>query len=640
MLDLIRNNRKIMLVLLVFLVFPSFVIFGVNFDFGGGNSNDLAHVGKNPITAVQLKERLEVIRRNNPNVDLRELDQPEVKLQVLRGIIEDTLWQTAAHGHRLVVSDPSLRQELLQHPILEGLVDEKGQIDTQAYRALLGRMGYRDHDFENLVLRPEIMAARMKLPVRFGFTSRVDVEQYMQFVGSRYVLRQQTFNFEEYVENITVTPEELLAHYEKSKHLFVTPASVDIEYVVFDGSKLGDNLSGDALRAYYEQNKEQLNLQEERRISHVLLTGDDAKQKAEALLVELRQNPSRFAEVAEQQSEDKQSAVAGGDLGYIAQGILAPLDQVAFALKNVGDIADVVESPVGYHIVMLTDVKTNASFDALSPSVMADLRKSVATPLSTTAAEHFVASVAAQSDSFDAVAKEFGLQIEQARNIAQQPAFGASGVLGNADFLNAVFNANALNSSKNIMPVKVGATQLASARVLTYVPEAVKPFAEVEDQVKAMIVQEKAIAQAQVEAQKLLEQWKETPEMANEAGEVSFTQGEVIQWMTGIQQQQVDLNVMLMLQEIFAVAEKAFQYSSASDLPESFVVELPGRGYIAAQLQRIELPEEMDEALLAQSSIGLGEVVTDSQKGAMLGYMEKEYNAGLYPETIQRLSEQ
>ncbi|MGL4667390.1 MAG: SurA N-terminal domain-containing protein [Saezia sp.] len=642
MLDFIRNNRKTILLPLVILVVLAFVVFGgVNYNFGGSGANDLAHVGSTQITSAHFKNKMELIRRSNPEIDFRELERPEVKMQVLRGVVQDTLWQTAAYDHRLAVSGQAYLEKLVTMPELQDLVDGSGRFDVERYKAEAARrVGYRADEFMNQVLRPEIMVERMKLPVYYGFTSRVDVEQYMQFVDSRYVLKQQMFGYQQYADSVTVTPEELQARYDEYKQQFVNPARVDIEYVVFDTSVLGQSLSKDELRAYYEQNKASFSVPEQRRISHILFEGEGAEQKAKALLEELRKDSSRFGEVAKQQSADVVSSSAGGDLGYITQGMMVPLDRVAFSLPLKGDISDVVKSPFGYHIVMLTDIKGASSFEEIFPAIEADLRRRAALPLAAKAVDNFRVAVTTQNENFEAIAKELGLKIEHVQNVTQKPAAGVSGVLSNEDFLNTVFNPNALDASKNTMPVKVGATQVASARVLNYMPESIKPLSEVEDIVKAVIVQEKAMIQAQVEVQKLLEQWQANPSMAEQGAEIAFSQGEVIQWAEGARQQQIDPGVMLMLQEVFAVAGKAFEYNTASQLPVSFVVELPGRGYILAQLQSIEQPQKTDEEVFMQRSFGLGKVVTESQGNAVLVNMEKQYDVVIYPETVERLAAQ
>jgi peptidyl-prolyl cis-trans isomerase D len=67
------------------------------------------------------------------------------------------------------------------------------------------------------------------------------------------------------------------------------------------------------LRAYYDQNASRLSGGEERRASHILLTvpqGAPAADKeavrlrAQALLAELRKDPSKFSELAKANSQD------------------------------------------------------------------------------------------------------------------------------------------------------------------------------------------------------------------------------------------------------------------------------------------------------------------------------------------------
>ncbi|HOP50348.1 MAG TPA: peptidylprolyl isomerase [Ignavibacteriales bacterium] len=64
-----------------------------------------------------------------------------------------------------------------------------------------------------------------------------------------------------------------------------------------------------------------------------------------------------FEEMAKKYSDHKESAIHGGNLGYIARGGLLPeFEAAAFALEN-GKISKVVETPLGYHIIKLIDKK-------------------------------------------------------------------------------------------------------------------------------------------------------------------------------------------------------------------------------------------------------------------------------------------
>ena len=123
---------------------------------------------------------------------------------------------------------------------------------------------------------------------------------------------------------------------------------------VMKGFQEPPDLSDEQVRAYYDQNQ-RLFSGSQVRVSHILVK-DEAL--AKSLRDQLRENPSRFEELAKANSTDTATAARGGDLGFFGQGrMVAEFEQAAFTLEKPGDISEVVKSPFGYHIIKLAERK-------------------------------------------------------------------------------------------------------------------------------------------------------------------------------------------------------------------------------------------------------------------------------------------
>lgn len=97
------------------------------------------------------------------------------------------------------------------------------------------------------------------------------------------------------------------------------------------------------------------------RIAHIFVnpkTSERIKTRARELaksLLDSINNGADFGELAKKYSDDPGSAVQGGNLGFVNRGVFYPeFEAAAYALEQ-EQISDIVESPVGFHIIQLLE---------------------------------------------------------------------------------------------------------------------------------------------------------------------------------------------------------------------------------------------------------------------------------------------
>ncbi len=151
--------------------------------------------------------------------------------------------------------------------------------------------------------------------------------------------------------------------------------------------ELGNSDVSDAdAKKYYTENIKQFKYPERVRASHILisvnpqeieeiitsnkenagLSKDEIKKKVDAeiaakkakadkVLAEVKKDPSQFAKIAKENSDDTTTAVKGGELGFFAAQEMVPeFSKAAFSMKP-NTVSGLVKTNFGYHIIMVTD---------------------------------------------------------------------------------------------------------------------------------------------------------------------------------------------------------------------------------------------------------------------------------------------
>jgi len=136
---------------------------------------------------------------------------------------------------------------------------------------------------------------------------------------------------------------------------------------------------------YYHMHRERFHMPETRTVRHILITINEdysentqveARTRLEKIALRLHSKPKRFADQARRHSECP-TAMNGGLLGRVGRGKLYDeLDEVLFGLRA-GQVSDIVESPLGFHLLLCEEIHKPApiSLRDATPKITEILKK-------------------------------------------------------------------------------------------------------------------------------------------------------------------------------------------------------------------------------------------------------------------------
>ncbi|MEC3768433.1 SurA N-terminal domain-containing protein [Cupriavidus sp. SS-3] len=598
MLDFVRNNRRLMLLLLLVLVFPSFVFFGVeSYSRFMDSSHDAAKVDGR---AISVQEVDNVVRDQSErarqilgaNYDPRQFEGPEARKAVLEQLIQQRVLANAVTSEHLTVSDARLLEEISNLPAIAQLPRGKdGKIDDKAYLQLLQSQGMTPEQFD---ARMRFELATQQLGGSIAATAFVPkslIERLMAVRDQQREVQALLFKPAGYTAKVQPDAAALKAYYDSHQQDFSVPEQAKVEYLVLSGEALAASqaVTPEELKSYYESNIARFRVDEQRRASHILISAPKdappaqrqaAKDKATKLLEEVRKQPDSFADVARKNSQDPGSAAKGGDLGFMGRGALVkPFEDAMYALKE-GQISDVVETDFGYHIIKLTGTKPAETrpLEAVRTELEAELRKQFADKKFAEQADAFGNTVYEQADSLKPAADKFKLTIQTADNVTRQPnpALGAQSPLNHEKLLKALFSDDAIKNKRNTEAVQVAPNTLVAARIVAYRPATVRKFEEVEAQVREGYVAQQAAALARKDGEARLAALKQA-DSAEGFGAVQTVSRTKAEGMT-------------------PQAVEAVMRADAAKLPALVGVDLGAQGYAVYRITKVSQPPQADPA--------------------------------------------
>ena len=433
---------------------------------------------------------------------------------VLDNLINEKLIDQSAQSLSIRVSDARIKETIREMP--EFQVD--GVFDNNRYLAIINQAGFYQSSSFRDYLRVEMTRRQLSqalVATEFNLPYQETLQQNLQ--NQTRNIRFATVSAKKFEADIEVSEEEIKTYYQTNQIRFENKEKVKVNFIrlsVEDIAK-GIEVSDDDVAAYYQDNIASFTQPEQRRVSHILIAFDEgdseseatAKTKAEAVLERLSQGED-FAALAKELSSDTFSGENGGDLDYIEPGVMDPaFDEATFALTTVGDITELVKTSFGYHVIKLTELKAEVvqSLADVKSELYAKVSKNKAQEKFYTKTQEMARISFEFPDSLDDAANEVNAKVETSSWLSRT---GNLAPFDDAKVLEAAFSDLVLQDNMNSDVIEVSDTVALVLRLNTYQEANVKPIAEVEAQIKTMLVSQKATKKAQETMDELLAQFK------------------------------------------------------------------------------------------------------------------------------------
>ena len=535
MISVMREYARSLKIVLLIVIAVFILTSGVLFYFGsspfqGGSGNAVAVVNGEEIPFERLRRAqanlaaaYERMARQRLTPEMAE--RLGLSQQVVNELVTEAVVIQGAAKEGVRVSDEELRSTI------QGIREfqEVGRFSREEYLKVLRQLRLEPGEFENEIRR-QLVRRKMETLIKQGV--KVSDAELRQAYADRHERVRAAWAYADVkplMASMQVADADLEPYVKAHQPRFSQPERRELQYVMVSPKKLAVTVSDAEVEAYYQEHAAEFDEPRRLRVAHVLVRvppvgGSDAENAARAKVedvIKRAKGGEDFAKLAREISEDKATAVQGGDLGFVGPGeLVAPFEQAAFALKK-GEISAPVRTPFGYHAIRVLDVKEGGK--APLKEVASKIKETLTARKSEQAAQALADEARAallSAKDFPAEAKRLGLEPHDA-------TFGRGDPLGEAgrdpQLDETLFG---LAEGGVSTPIKTPGG-FAIVKVVRYIPAGVPPVAEIRDKVVDAIKRERAEEQASGKAKALITTLAKGGDFAAAAKADGFSTGSI-----------------------------------------------------------------------------------------------------------------
>ncbi|HEY5666453.1 MAG TPA: SurA N-terminal domain-containing protein [Gammaproteobacteria bacterium] len=477
------------------LIAVTFVFFGI--DFSITQLSFAARVNGETISVNDFDRRLRQEQNRIQQLLLDELTT-DMQVEIRRSVVEELVMREVLR-QRIVdagfrISDAQVAEALRNDPTFQA----GGRFSQDIYMSLLAQEGLTPAGYEAQQRDLLSLIEWQNGLVNSSFVTPAEFRRNIELLFERREIAYAHFVAVEFLDQVEIDDAEVAEYHALNADLFMTEEAVDIELVELDLASIAETIeiTEEELRAYYDAEIERYAVSEERFVRHILIEpeGDDyvaAEAEAEAVLARLEAGED-FAALAAEVSDDVGTRNLGGELGWMALGVLeGPFEDALFAMAP-GTTEGPVETEFGLHILRLEQVRASdpQPFEAIRDQIQDELASEAAYTVFYEQANDLANDAYDARDDLASVAEAFGLELETIERLTRS---------GNTDrfvdptpVIALAFDETAIATQENSDLIELSDERVAIIRVSAhYLPEP-RPFEDVAEEIRSILAREAA----------------------------------------------------------------------------------------------------------------------------------------------------
>ena len=515
-------------VLLVLFLTPLALV-GIEGYFAGGNEEVAVQVNDQEITKAELDNWIKSQRDQylqGVGGDETLLNNEVIEAQVYDAAIVRALLIQQAEKLGLTLSDEQLGALLRQQQAFQ----QDGQFSQQLLDNYLANSRSTINQLLTNFRQQTALSLMTQSLISTSLHSAKDTENLIKMISQERTTHLAEIPLANFAQDFVASNAAVKTYYDKNIADYNRPANLDVQYVVLDKSEFENRaeVTEQDLQQAYQAYSANLAKDADREISHILITTDnrsdeEAAKLAQKIQAELKSGET-FEALVQKYSEDPVSKESNGQVeGYTVGAFGDAFDQAVLALDQNGQTSAPIKTEFGYHIIRLDQLSgvTVPAFASVRDKLMSDAKAKKVENMYQDAIGQ-ANETALETDSLEAIAEEYKVSIQAARNVQ---ANNNDIILSDAQVKQKLFSEQIAEGDRNVST----ATSTADGKtvwfkVSDYRVERPLTLEEAKADIQAKLKRAEQVKQAEASVKQLLADFKSKP--ATEAlasSDVSFT---------------------------------------------------------------------------------------------------------------------